>query len=88
MSGMGLGMRLATELVAGVAVGTGIGWVADHTLGSGPWLMIVFSVLGWAAGILNAYRAIKGLDDTVGLGAALERKRQSGTDVGKGTGGV
>ena len=88
MSGLGLGMRLATELVAGVAVGTGIGWGLDHVIGSSPWLTVVFSVLGWAAGIMNAYRAIKGLDDTVGLGAAIERQNQSGKDDGKGTGGV
>ena len=87
MSGLGVGMRLATELVAGVAVGTGIGWGIDHLVGSSPWATLGFSVLGWAAGIMNAFRAVKGLDDTVGFGAAVERQQKSGKDDGKGTGG-
>ena len=88
MSGMGLGMRMATELVAGAGVGTGIGWGIDHMVGSSPWATVVFSVLGWVAGIMNAYRAVKGLDDTVGFGAAVERQQNANKDDEKGAGGV
>jgi ATP synthase protein I len=73
-SGLGLGMRLAVEVVVGVGVGTGLGWALDRWLGSRPWLMILFLLLGGAAGVLNAYRAAKGLDETVGLGEAQRRK--------------
>lgn len=75
-TGMGLGFRIAIELVAGVAVGTGIGYVLDRAFGSRPWLMVVFFFLGAAAGVLNVYRAAKGLDDSVGLGAAQRRRDQ------------
>jgi ATP synthase protein I len=48
---------LSTELVAGVLIGAGIGWVLDKWLGITPWGMIVFLLLGFAAGVLNVMRA-------------------------------
>ncbi|HVZ54457.1 MAG TPA: AtpZ/AtpI family protein [Pseudolabrys sp.] len=51
------GFRLSTELVAGVLVGAGIGWLLDRWLGISPWGMIVFLLLGFAAGVLNVMRA-------------------------------
>ena len=59
-SGMGLGFRIAVELVAGIVVGTGIGVGLDHWLGTRPWLLIVFFLMGAAAGMLNVYRAVEG----------------------------
>ena len=75
-AGMALGFRIAVELVAGVAVGTFIGYALDAWLGTKPWLMVVFLFLGGAAGVLNVYRAAKGLDDAVGLGEAERRDRE------------
>jgi ATP synthase protein I len=37
--------------------GAGIGWVLDRWLGISPWGMIVFLLLGFAAGVLNVMRA-------------------------------
>jgi ATP synthase protein I len=48
---------ISTELVAGVLAGAGIGWVLDRWLGISPWGMIVFLLLGFAAGVLNVMRA-------------------------------
>jgi ATP synthase protein I len=56
-SGFARGLRLSSELVAGVAVGALIGWLLDRWLGISPWGMIVFLLLGFAAGILNVMRA-------------------------------
>ncbi len=87
--GLALGMRLAVEFVAGVAVGAGLGYGLDVLLGTRPWLMMVFLLLGGAAGVFNAYRAAKGMDASVGFGAAIKRRqdRQSGpkTDLDPGT---
>jgi ATP synthase protein I len=51
------GFRLSTELVAGVLVGAGLGWLLDRWLGTTPWGLIVFLLLGFAAGVLNVMRA-------------------------------
>jgi len=57
----GQAFKMATELVAGVVVGGGIGWVLDGVLGTRPWLLIVFFFLGFAAGLLNLVRAAQRL---------------------------
>lgn len=56
-SAIARGFRLSTELVAGVLVGAAIGWGLDKLLGISPWGLIVFLLLGFAAGVLNVMRA-------------------------------
>lgn len=56
-SAIARGFRLSTELVAGVIVGALIGWLLDRWLGISPWGLIVFLLLGFAAGVLNVMRA-------------------------------
>lgn len=56
-SALARGFRLSTELVAGVLVGAFIGWALDWWLGISPWGMIVFLLLGFAAGVVNVIRA-------------------------------
>jgi len=56
-SAIARGFRLSTELVAGVLVGAFIGWALDAWLGTRPWGMIVFLLLGFAAGVVNVMRA-------------------------------
>ena len=56
-SAIARGFRLSSELVAGVVVGAAIGWALDHWLGISPWGMIVFVLLGFAAGVLNVMRS-------------------------------
>lgn len=53
---MARGLRLSSELVAGVLVGAGMGWLLDRWLGSSPWGLIVFLMLGFAAGVMNVMR--------------------------------
>jgi Uncharacterized protein conserved in bacteria len=72
-SGLGLGFRVSIEFVAGVAVGVGVGYGLDRWLGTAPVMMVLFLLLGGAAGVMNAYRAAKGMDETVGLGNAQRR---------------
>jgi ATP synthase protein I len=56
-SAMARGFRLSTELVAGVLVGAGIGWLLDRWVGTTPLGMLVFLLLGFVAGVLNVMRA-------------------------------
>jgi ATP synthase protein I len=56
-SGYARGLRLSSELVAGVVVGAGLGLLIDHWLGISPWGLIAFLLLGFAAGVLNVARS-------------------------------
>lgn len=64
--GLGMAMRMVTELVAALIVGGGIGWFLDGWIGTRPWLMLVFLALGMAAGTLNAFRESKRMGDEQG----------------------
>jgi len=65
-SALGLAFRVSVELVSAVAVGFAIGWGLDWLLGTGPWLMVVFIILGFAAGVLNVYRMAVGMNNAIG----------------------
>ncbi len=56
---LGKAMRLSTELVAGVFGGGLIGWLLDQWLGTMPLLLVIFLLLGVAAGLLNAVRTAR-----------------------------
>jgi len=53
---LGVGMRVAIELVAGVAAGAFLGLMADRWLGTKPWLLIVGFILGCGAALMNVIR--------------------------------
>lgn len=55
---LGRAMRLGSEFIAAILVGTGIGFVADKVLGTQPWIMLVMLLVGFAAGILNVTRTV------------------------------
>lgn len=46
-----LAWRMVTELVAGMLLGLGIGWGLDSLLGTRPLFLVVFVLLGFAAGV-------------------------------------
>lgn len=56
-SAMAVGLRLSSELVAGVVVGTILGWGFDRLLSTSPWGLIVFMLLGFVAGVMNVMRS-------------------------------
>ena len=60
---MGLGLRAGVELLVGVVGGGGIGWLLDRWLGTKPFLLLLFFVLGGAGGMLNVYRALRAMDE-------------------------
>lgn len=57
MSAFARGMRLSAELVGGVVVGFLLGWLFDRGLGTSPWGLIVFLLLGFAGGVVNVMRS-------------------------------
>ncbi len=56
VAAIGAAMRMGLELVLGTVVGGFIGWQLDRWLGTGPFLLLIFFVLGVVAGILNVVR--------------------------------
>lgn len=58
---LGQAFKISAELVAGVAMGGGIGWFLDRQLGTRPWLLVVFLILGFCAGMLNVIRSAQSM---------------------------
>lgn len=57
MAGFGQALKLSSEFIAGIAVGAGLGWLIDRVAGTSPWGLIIFLLLGFAAGVLNVLRS-------------------------------
>ena len=56
---LGVALKLSTEMVAAVLVGSIIGFILDNWFDSKPWLTIIFFFAGATAGILNVIRSAK-----------------------------
>ncbi|PCH45248.1 MAG: hypothetical protein COC23_08455 [Hyphomicrobiales bacterium] len=56
-SGMALAFRLSSEFIAGIVVGAAIGYAIDTFVGTTPWGMIIFLMLGFVAAVLNVLRS-------------------------------
>lgn len=63
-----LAVRAVSELISAILVGGAIGWGLDWWLDTSPVLLLIFFLLGFAAGVVNVVRATKhtkaGLADT------------------------
>ena len=84
--GMALAFRISAELVGGVIVGVGIGWLLDRWLGTKPWLLVVFFLFGAAAGLVSVMRTVSGIGHGVGYKPAPGKPRD-GTKTGPGSRG-
>ena len=57
----GAGLQAGIEVLAGVGGGLLIGWGLDRWLGTRPLFLILFFLLGAAAGVLNSWRFLRRL---------------------------
>ncbi|MEJ0048265.1 MAG: AtpZ/AtpI family protein [Rhodospirillales bacterium] len=55
-SGWGGGVQAGVELVSAELVAGAMGWGLDHLLHTLPLFLVIFVLLGGAAGVLNAFR--------------------------------
>ena len=62
MSGAAVGLRIAVEMLAAVAVGVAIGLALDGWLGTKPWLLILFCILGFGAAMVNVMRTARDIE--------------------------
>lgn len=76
--GIGLALRIGTELVAGLVVGVVIGWLLDRWLETKPLFLILFFLLGAAAGMLNVYRTVSGMGHAVGYKSPPGKEKDDG----------
>ena len=60
VAGIALAGRVATELVAGIAVGTFLGWLIDRWLETTPIFMLILFFFGAAGGLMNIWRLLTG----------------------------
>ena len=60
-SPVGKAMKVVVEIVAAMAVGLVIGILLDNYFDTRPIFIIIFFLLGSAAGILNVFRVAKSL---------------------------
>ena len=60
---IGFALKLGTEFVAAVVVGTIIGFILDGWFDTKPWLIIIFFFLGTAAGMLNIFKTAKKIQE-------------------------
>ena len=56
---LGKALKISTELVAAVVVGSTIGFLLDNWFGTKPLLIICFFFIGVAAGMLNVFKSAK-----------------------------
>ncbi len=56
---LGEAFKIVAELVVGVVVGGAMGWALDKALGTRPWLLVLFLILGFAAGMSNVVRTAR-----------------------------
>ena len=63
-----LARRMVIELVAGIVIGFGIGYGLDVLFGTMPIFLVLFVLLGFAAGVRVMLRSVKELqEDQVGV---------------------
>jgi ATP synthase protein I len=70
-----LGWRMVTELLAGMLLGLAIGYGLDSLLGTLPVFLVVFALLGFAAGVRTMLRSV---------GEVQGKKRVGGDGEGNG----
>lgn len=83
MAGFARAMKLSSEFIAGILVGGGLGWLCDYWLGTSPFGLIVFLLMGFAAGVLNMLRSARLVKDPF---AGFPGGADDGSEGGRGDG--
>ena len=80
-SAMSLGLRAGGEFVSSILLGLGIGWVLDRALGTNPAFLIVFFLLGVAAGVWSVIRLTSPKGASLNSNSPLSRANSPDKDV-------
>ncbi|MEM1272848.1 MAG: AtpZ/AtpI family protein [Pseudomonadota bacterium] len=72
-----LAWRMVIELVAGLAIGFGMGYGLDTLFGTTPWLMLIFTVLGFVAGVKTMIRSAAEVQNQMAGDAPPDREDET-----------
>ena len=75
-TGKGMAFRIGTEIVVAVAVGGSIGFLIDTWLDMRPWFLIIFLLLGNAAGLWNVFRVVSDKGYAAGFEGSKRRNSE------------
>lgn len=73
-----LAWRMVIELVAGLGIGFGMGYGLDRLLGTLPLFMVIFILLGLAAGIKTMLNSAKEVERQLAAKAAEDEEEKRG----------
>lgn len=77
------GYRLLADLIGGVLVGLGFGWLLDRYAGTGPWGMVGGLLIGMGSSIYIVVRKATKL--SAQASAQIPPREQAGEDTGGGS---
>ncbi len=66
LSRLSVGLRLGIELASGTVVGAAIGYMLDELFDFKFMMLLILTIFGGFAGMLNAYRYVKNLNAAEG----------------------
>jgi len=66
LTGMALVSVIGIQLAVSTIVGAGIGYLLDRWLGTEPWLLVLFFILGTIAGFREMLRTVSQVSDDEG----------------------
>ena len=73
LSGGELAWRMVIEMVSGLGIGFGIGYGLDRLLGTIPIFLVLFTLLGLAAGVKVMLRSAKEVQEKQAAASAVEK---------------
>lgn len=78
-----LAWRMVIELVVGMALGCSIGYGLDKVFGTLPVFLVIFALLGFAAGVRTMLRTADEIQNRRAEGALLGPKAQNSASPGQ-----
>ena len=69
------GWRMVIELVSGLGIGFGIGYGLDMVFGTLPLFLVLFILLGFAAGVKTMLRTAREIQKTNAAGQSADDER-------------
>ena len=75
-NGFGNAFKLSSEFISAILVGAILGYGIDWLVGTTPWAMILFLLLGFVAGVLNVLRASGELSGSYDLKANEQKSAE------------